>query len=240
MAYLALDTSTETLAIGVGDEVQLLGEATILRTNNHSIQMMPILDQLMDDCSITPQQLEGIIIGKGPGSYTGVRIGVTTAKVLAWTLNIPMIGVSSLQALAQSSRSHRGIVLAMFEARRKRVYAGAYLGSRAYEAVVPIAEIRQWLVSSFGCGNESEFPEIVCTGDGSRNYATELRQMFEDRLTEIAPLSRQHIRAANLLELGIPLLKQGKREDTANFSPEYLQLAQVEAKLLQETKEGTV
>ncbi|WP_457826661.1 tRNA (adenosine(37)-N6)-threonylcarbamoyltransferase complex dimerization subunit type 1 TsaB, partial [Staphylococcus aureus] len=67
---------------------------------NHSIQLMPTVKMLLEEANLTPKQLDAIIVAKGPGSYTGLRIGVTTAKTLAYTLNIPLYGVSSLQALA--------------------------------------------------------------------------------------------------------------------------------------------
>jgi tRNA threonylcarbamoyladenosine biosynthesis protein TsaB len=240
MAYLALDTSTETLTLAVSDQGQLLGEVTTLRTYNHSVQLMPLLDQMMEDCGIQKEQLEGIVVGRGPGSYTGVRIGVTTAKVLAWTLRIPLIGISTLQAVAQSSNAFQGLVLSLFDARRKRVYAGAFYREKSAEAVIAVKDLAQWVCQALHVEQISDLPSILATGDGSIVYREQLQELFGDRFQGIAPMSRQHVRAAALLEIGVPLLQQGISEDVERFAPEYLQLAQAEANLVQSVKEGTI
>jgi tRNA threonylcarbamoyladenosine biosynthesis protein TsaB len=239
MAYLALDTSTEALTLAVSDGTQLLGEVTTVRTYNHSVQLMPLLDHLLDTCGMGPSDLKGIVVGKGPGSYTGVRIGVTTAKVLAWTLKIPLLGVSTLQALAQTLQPHPGVILSLFDARRNRVYAGVYFHSVANEAVIPVAELGHWVCASLGSEHVEELPPVLATGDGSIVYQESLRQIFGSRLQGVAPMAAQHIRAAALLEIGIPKLRQGLADDVDAFVPEYLQLAHAEAKLAQQVKEGS-
>ena len=94
---------------------------------NHSVRVMPAIEQLLNDCDMKPTDLDKIVVAKGPGSYTGVRIGVTIAKTLAWTLNIPLVGISSLEVLAASVEDIlHGFVSPLFDARRGQIYTGLY------------------------------------------------------------------------------------------------------------------
>src|SRR5699024_9282983 len=104
----------------------LIADLTTNIAKNHSVRLMPAIHQMMNEVHIKPAQLEKIIVSKGPGSYTGVRIGLSTAKSLAWALNIPVVGVSSLEALAWQGRFFHGYICPFFDARRGMVYTGLY------------------------------------------------------------------------------------------------------------------
>jgi tRNA threonylcarbamoyladenosine biosynthesis protein TsaB len=126
MKVLAIDTSTLVMAIGLVDGDNVLGEIVTNSNKNHSISLMPAIVALMKGAGVRPEQLTRIVVAEGPGSYTGVRIGVTTAKTLAWSLGIPLVGVSSLEVLAQNGRYFDGVVAPIFDARRGQVYTGLY------------------------------------------------------------------------------------------------------------------
>ncbi|MCD1259558.1 tRNA (adenosine(37)-N6)-threonylcarbamoyltransferase complex dimerization subunit type 1 TsaB [Paenibacillus athensensis] len=98
--FLALDTSTASLTIAVLEQGRVLGELNTVAERNHSIGLLPNIRQLLGELGLKPRDLEAVAVGQGPGSYTGVRIGVSTAKTFAWALGIPLLGVSSLEALA--------------------------------------------------------------------------------------------------------------------------------------------
>ncbi len=87
---------------------------------------MPAITKLMNEVGIQPNQLDRVVVANGPGSYTGVRIGVTTAKTLAWSLQIPVVGVSSLALMAQAGRLFHGEIVPLVDARRGQVYT-AYI-----------------------------------------------------------------------------------------------------------------
>ena len=93
---------------------------------NHSLRAMPAIDEIFEKVGIAPSEIDAIAVSEGPGSYTGVRIGVTIAKTLAWTLKKPLIGVSSLKQLLQMDSSLNGLICPIVDARRENVYAGAY------------------------------------------------------------------------------------------------------------------
>src|SRR5690625_5164541 len=93
---------------------------------DHSSQLMPAIVELMNEVNLAPEQLEKIVAAYGPGSYTGTRIGVTTAKTLAWSLEIPIFTVSSLKATALSGRYFDGLICPFFDARRQAVFTSLY------------------------------------------------------------------------------------------------------------------
>src|SRR5690625_1532418 len=126
MKILALDTSNYVLSIAVLSDGQIVGEYTTNLEKNHSVRLMPAINNLMNEIDITPDMLDKIIVAKGPGSYTGVRIGLTTAKTLAWALIIPIIGVSSLKSLAYQGYFFNSIICPFFDARRGLIYTGLY------------------------------------------------------------------------------------------------------------------
>src|SRR3954470_2873906 len=127
MTILAIDTSNYTLGVALLEENQVIGEYITNLKKNHSVRIMPAIQTLMKDCDRVPADLTKIVVAKGPGSYTGVRIGVTIAKTLAWTLNIPLVGVSSLEILAAGTgRYFDGCLSPLFDARRGQVYTALY------------------------------------------------------------------------------------------------------------------
>ena len=98
MKVLAFDTSSKALSLAILEDKQVLAETTINIKKNHSITLMPAIDFLMASLDWTPKDLDRIVVAEGPGSYTGLRIAVATAKTLAHTLNIELVGMSSLLA----------------------------------------------------------------------------------------------------------------------------------------------
>ncbi|MFC7063239.1 tRNA (adenosine(37)-N6)-threonylcarbamoyltransferase complex dimerization subunit type 1 TsaB [Halobacillus seohaensis] len=126
MNILAIDTSNDVLGIAIVKSGIVTGEYVTNIKKNHSIRLMPAIDQLMMDTQTKPEDLSRIAVAHGPGSYTGVRIGLTTAKTMAWALDIPVIGISSLEALASQGRLFSGLICPFFDARRGLVYTGLY------------------------------------------------------------------------------------------------------------------
>ena len=124
MKVLAFDTSSKALSLAILEDKQVLAETTINIKKNHSITLMPAIDFLMTSLDLTPKDLDRIVVAEGPGSYTGLRIAVATAKTLAHTLNIELVGMSSLLALLPSQQE--GLVVPLMDARRNNVYAGFY------------------------------------------------------------------------------------------------------------------
>ena len=141
MKVLAFDTSSKALSLAILEDKQLLAETTINIKKNHSITLMPAIDFLMTSLDLTPKDLDRIVVAEGPGSYTGLRIAVATAKTLAHTLDIELVGMSSLLALVPSQQ--QSLVVPLMDARRNNVYAGFYENAKPVmpEAHLSLAEV---------------------------------------------------------------------------------------------------
>lgn len=126
MTTLLIDTSNQPLAVALVKEGNVLINYQSNIKKNHSLQLMPVIESLMDEAQLTPQSLSDIVVANGPGSYTGLRIGITTAKTMAYTLDIPLYEVSSLKALAATYNNENDLIVPLFDARRDHVFAGVY------------------------------------------------------------------------------------------------------------------
>jgi len=128
MNILAIDTSNQPLGVAVLKDGQVVAEYTKNIKKNHSVHLMPFINQLMNEAGLQPGDLDRIAVANGPGSFTGIRIGLTTAKTLAWSLNIPVVAMSSLELLAYNGYYFNGIICPFFDARRGQVYTGLLIG----------------------------------------------------------------------------------------------------------------
>lgn len=126
MTILGIDTSNKTLGVVLGEDNQVISSYYSQASKNHSETLMPAIDFCMKESRLSPQNIEKIIIAKGPGSYTGLRIGVTTAKTLSWTLGASLYAVSSLACLAKNSQEKDKLIVPFMDARRSFLYTGAY------------------------------------------------------------------------------------------------------------------
>jgi len=125
MTILAIDTTNDALAVALYRDGQVIESYVSVNKNKHSTRLMPAIDYIMNDANIKPADLTKIVVAKGPGSYTGVRIALSVAKTMAWTLNIPLTAVSSLRALALNANDDT-YVCPFFDARRGLVFTGLY------------------------------------------------------------------------------------------------------------------
>ncbi len=141
MKIAAFDTSSKALTLAILEDETLLAQMTLNIKKNHSITLMPAIDFLMNSLDMKPTDLDRIVVAQGPGSYTGLRMAVATAKTLAHTLKIELVGVSSLLALVPEQVE--GLVIPVMDARRNNVYAGFYQSGQSVrpEAHLPLAEV---------------------------------------------------------------------------------------------------
>jgi len=231
MKVLAIDTSNYVLGIAIIDDQKVIGEYITNVKINHSIRVMPAIERLMKECEVTPSELTKIVVAKGPGSYTGVRIGVSIAKTLAWTLNIPLVGISSLSILAASTaRYFQGFVSPVFDARRGQIYTGLYQYENGQISVLEQDQLvlsKDWAQELTG---RSE--KILFVGNDLPLH----RSTFEDTLgnqAAFAEITEHNPRPSELALLGRNL----PGEDIHSFVPNYIRLAEAEAKWIEANKE---
>src|SRR6266700_139617 len=128
MLLLALDTSTRQASVALCDEQTLYGEYTWQIGNNHSVELLERIQRLVVvDCGSSLQVIDGVTVAIGPGSFNGVRVAVATAKALAFALQKPLVGVSTLEIIAAQQDQWRGPVCSILEAGRSELYAACYL-----------------------------------------------------------------------------------------------------------------
>jgi tRNA threonylcarbamoyladenosine biosynthesis protein TsaB len=126
MLLLALDTSTAQVSVAFGDGGEVLGSVQLAGGRRHAEQLAPAIEYLRDQCGVTLDHLAAIAVGTGPGLFTGLRVGVTTAKVMAQALRIPVVGVPSLDLVAYPLRHSERTIVAVLDARRREVFAARY------------------------------------------------------------------------------------------------------------------
>lgn len=126
MKVLALETSSMVASAAIINEDKLLAEFTINNQKTHSQMLMPIVEQVIDRLNLTPYDIDVFAVSSGPGSFTGIRIGVATVKSLAQALNKPVVGVSGLDGLAFNMVHFNGVICPMMDARNGQVYTALY------------------------------------------------------------------------------------------------------------------
>lgn len=126
MKILAMDSSAVAASVALCEDGRLLGESTILNGNTHSQTLLPMVESLLAQFEITTDEIDLFAVSNGPGSFTGVRIGVATLKGLAFGKNKPCVGVSTLEALANNLAVTDGLICPVMNARRKQVYTALF------------------------------------------------------------------------------------------------------------------
>ena len=233
MKVLAIDTSNLVMSVAVADGGVIVGEFTTYLKKNHSVRLMPAISELMKEVGIAPAELEKIVVARGPGSYTGVRIGVTTAKSLAWSLQIPIVGVSSLEVLAQNGRHFPGFICPLFDARRGQVYTGLYqwhpsgLEEKISDQLLLLDD---WLPML-----QSYEEDILFLGNDLSIHVERIKEALGSRAF-FGQVSQQNPRASELIALA---QDRPISTNVHEFVPTYLQLAEAEVKwLAAQKKEG--
>lgn len=230
MNVLAIDTSTSVLGVAILKEKQVIGEYVTNLKKNHSVRLMPAIVQIMDEVCMTPEELDKIVVAKGPGSYTGVRIGLTTAKSMAWALNIPIIGVSTLEMIAYKGRLFNGLICPFLDARRNNVFTGLYQFKK--DKMIPVKEdihtsFENWLENLAIMDEQILFlsPEIDLYKNTIKSHLGDQALIMEDTY---------HIPRPSYLELA-SIEKEANSVYT--LTPNYLRLAEAEAKWLEAQKD---
>lgn len=231
MNILAIDTSNQVMSTAVLNGDQLIAEYTTNVKKNHSVALMPAIDSILRDAGITPGEIHKIVVARGPGSYTGVRIGVTTAKTLAWTLNIPITGVSSLEAAAYNGFYFPGLICSFFDARRGRVFAAVY--KRDGKQLIPVLEEKNIQFTDWLQELKSQKEQVLFIGNNFSLHRENIQELLGDQAV-IAEAYMHIPRASVLGHIG----KDRDAEDLHSFTPHYLRLAEAEAKWLQTRGNG--
>ncbi|WP_068677013.1 tRNA (adenosine(37)-N6)-threonylcarbamoyltransferase complex dimerization subunit type 1 TsaB [Oceanobacillus sp. Castelsardo] len=231
MNVLAIDTSNQVMGVALLKDEEVVGEIVTNIAKNHSVRLMPAIEKLMAEVSLTPADLDKIVVAKGPGSYTGVRIGLSIAKSMAWALGIPVVGVSSLEVLAYQGRFFDGYVFPFFDARRGLVYAGVYEFKDSKLRLV--YEEKNLPMEDALLKLKGDNKKVLCLSPELIKHKDTIQHVLGD--LAIIPEGPFHLANPGFLGLS-GLYKEG--DNTHTLTPNYLRLAEAEAKWLQAQKEN--
>ncbi|MFY0779010.1 tRNA (adenosine(37)-N6)-threonylcarbamoyltransferase complex dimerization subunit type 1 TsaB [Peribacillus simplex] len=227
MKVLAIDTSNFTLGIALVNGSQVIGEYTTNLKKNHSVRVMPAIETLLSDCDTNPKELTKIVVAQGPGSYTGVRIGVTIAKTLAWTLQIPLSGVSSLEVLAANGRYFNGLISPLFDARRGQIYTGLY--EMENDLLKIVMEDCNILSSEWAIRLKELNRPVLFVGQDVDIHRDAITDALGN-LAVFAPVQSFNSRPSELAFIGL----EKDEVDVHQFVPNYIRMAEAEAKWLEQ------
>jgi tRNA threonylcarbamoyladenosine biosynthesis protein TsaB len=220
---LGIDTATQTGGVALLDEYALRGEYLLNVSATHSERLLGSIERLLLDAHCPKEDIDGIAVSIGPGSFTGLRIGVTVAKTLAWVWKCPVVGVSTLAALARQGFGAQ-LICPMIDARRKNVYAAVY--SQDYQTIRKPQYISvDSLVKFF----QEQQKTVVFLGDGVLKYGSILKEQLAD-LAVLATVPNCLLRPASVAYLGLESVRQGHRDDPSVLRPVYLRQSEAERK----------
>lgn len=225
MKVLAIDTSSIVATCAVMDDDKLIGEYILNHKKTHSQKIMPIIKEILSSCELTTDDIDVFGVAKGPGSFTGLRIGAATIKGLAHATDKPVVGISTLEALAFNIPFSDGIIVPMMDARRERVYTGIYKWQDGDLCVIqePVAIEVEELMDILLDRNE----KVIVNGDGAMAYKDIISEKLGSKVL-FAPKSANLARAASVAELTMARAKEGKIESYMEMVPDYLRKSQAQ------------
>lgn len=180
MKILAVDTSSLAATIAISENEVILGEVTVNNPKTHSQKLMPMIEHLFGQLELKVKDIDLILVSTGPGSFTGIRIGMSTVKAMAQVHKIPIVAISSIKMLAYSNLILDGIVCPMIDAKKKDVFCGIYefkdgkLINETKDSIVAIEELSNVLNES------SKGLKVYPLGDGANKY----RELLSEKLKE--------------------------------------------------------
>lgn len=226
MYILGIDTATKVCGVAVINEEQLIVEKFLNNQRTHSQNIIPLIKQAVKEAGIEPKELGGIAVTKGPGSFTGLRIGMTVAKSLAQVLNIPVIGVSTLKTLALNVLGVPGLICPILDARKKQVYAGVYYDR---EGKLEILEEPMVIAIEDLLSNLKKIDrEVTFLGDAVPVYSSVITEILGPKALFAGKINSLP-RAAAAAELGMALLQKGVFDEPLGLTPFYIRASEAES-----------
>lgn len=231
MIWLGIETANTPLSIAVVKDGKVVAEMVQNIKLTHSAGAMPAIEEILARIDVKPNDLDAIAVSEGPGSYTGVRIGVTLAKTLAWTLQKPLVGVSSLKTLAANAALYNGLICPIFDARRGNVYTAVYQG----ETLEALVEDHHAHIDDLLVRLKALEQPILFVGTDVDIFWENIVQILGDHAVR-APFSIDLPRATEVIHLATKM-ELPSVEATHHFVPQYKRIAEAEANWLKEQKE---
>ena len=229
MLILAIDTSTQSASIALLDNSEILCEININLDVNHSVVVLPAVHDLCRISRIEIGDIDLFACTRGPGSFTGLRVGISTLKGIALATGKPVVGVSTLDALAYNLVNSTMLVCPMLDARKNQVYTALYrtkpdniLEIKEHERII---DVRDFL------SNIDD--KTLFAGDGAMKHARLIRDSLPDKSFFASPI-HQSVRAATVGLLGAKKYNKGDLLNPDALTPVYLRLSEAEISLFRQ------
>ena len=234
MRILAFESSARAASVALLQDGSLLGEYYQNNGQTHSRTLMQMAEDLIRNCDLSAKDVDAVAVAAGPGSFTGVRIGVAAAKGFAWGRELPCYGVSTLEGMARSVCHVDGVICAAMDARRSQVYNALFLAKNG--TLTRLSEDRavslQELASDLMLRSERKF----LVGDGAKLCYNAFNGQIEDLC--LLPEHMQMQRASGIAIAAACMAEQGLKPTGGELVPNYLRLSQAEREKAERSRQA--
>ena len=242
MKILGIESAAMTASVAIWEDDRITAEYTTDYKKTHSQTLLPMIAAIRDMIELDLNTLDAIAVSGGPGSFTGLRIGSTTAKGLGLALDKPLIHVPTLDAMAYQVFGTDTLILAMLDARKGFVFAGIYTNTAedGFRVVKPAHHIS---ISDLAAELDSLAGEedrcVLMLGDGADAYGEKLQELMHHKALKAPSFSRR-ARAGAVAALGAVMYGEGLTETAAAHAPDYLRVSQAERQMERARAEGVL
>ena len=222
MKILAIDTATTSCSVAIINAGTLCAEITMRKAQTHSKHLMTAIDSTLEMANFSVNELDGFAVTIGPGSFTGLRIGISTIKGLALAVGKPVVGISTLETLAWQCADHAYLICPLLDARKAEVYAAAYR----------YRENRLIMQTDACVAKPEEFvrrikESCIFVGSGARLYRREIESLLGDS-AHFVPQGQNIIRASSVAFLSQSRFRANDTDGIADLSPYYIRKSDAE------------
>lgn len=255
MYILAIESSGNVASAAVAEDSKILAEYTVNIGKTHSQTLLPMIDRVLGDAEMSVNEMDAIAVSRGPGSFTGLRIGSATAKGLAAAAEIPIVDVPTLEALAVGVGNAGGrLICPVIDARRNEVYTALYeeniKESKGLDGqtdcgrstsvtqsglLARLGEERAMSMEDLLVELSAMNREVIFAGDALRIHGEKIKSAGQGRFI-LAPLSAWDLRAGCVASVGLAMLESGKVVEGSEHTPVYLRLSSAERERLEQGK----
>jgi len=232
MNVLGIETATAVSSVAIGGERGIVASASLARGKGHAEFVAPAVKQIARDAGIELRSLTGVAVGLGPGLFTGMRVGVATAKTMAQALRLPIVGIPSLDVLAYGVRHSSRLICAAIDARRGEVFAAFY--RQVPGGIQRLSDYRAWPPDQLAAEVESRSQDTLFVGDGAL--------LYKDRLpharSEYASYAHAFPTAGALVELSLPRFVREDNDALLELEPLYVR--KTDAEIAWEKRGGVI
>lgn len=235
MYVLGIETATPVAAVAVAGDEGILAERMVRNNRTHSVNLLPMIKAVFEESEVDRAHLSGIAVSAGPGSFTGIRIGMSTAKALAQVWELPLVKISTLEALAYPLSGHGRLICPILNARKNEVYTALYdFSGSARECIAGPAALKpEELVQII----KTVRRPVTLIGDGVPAYFSVIKNGLED-LVFTAAQSASFPRGAAVAEMGLDALRSGLGCEPAAVLPDYIRPSEAEVVWLKKQSSG--